>query len=472
MGVVHSMDETQVTRISRALANSAAAIQGINNKFDIMDGHLTSVTSFNTKLASRVDTALSAFGRLDGSVNTQLESLLENIRDATDQLGAALEGAVEALERVNLQRELDAVPKALIPLILPVLILLIELAISNAYLGILMASIPMIRPRYAAYLIVNAFLLLLGLTLSLAWLVTYRGWLSFRSWTMVGLAAPEDGEKKEGAPNDTLEHTPDSSLSSRRWNRSEDSRRAARPPTSSPRFPSEERREHHVISRSNIGETQDLEAQAPAPEREYKYGAFLQAQQETQSIQSSQSSRHSGASEVRSDGIARVHRRWQEVRRRRGESSERGARRTLKEAQSGPAPDNRQEAKLRHRRAAPSPCGSRVSPQVSFSNEAGIHKAEAAELPSQQLASGSASVSPSLSSGAEPVAISPPVAAPARTRGNTTTRWRMASPWEMSVTWGVPKQPPLAPGPSALQPEGEVRTATTEAGAAKARVEL
>ncbi|CAJ1331804.1 unnamed protein product [Effrenium voratum] len=183
MGVTHSMEEPQVKRISKALNASATAIQGINSKFDEIDGHVQKMMEFNQTTNKKVSNVLNSFERLDDTFNDRAEMLLEAMVGATNSATDILEAAVLCLEKVNIRQEIDNIPKALIPLAMPFIILLIELAVSNAYLGILLASLPSVSVRYSNYLLAYASSTLMGLFLSLLWLVCYRLWLSMHSKT-------------------------------------------------------------------------------------------------------------------------------------------------------------------------------------------------------------------------------------------------------------------------------------------------
>merc|ERR1719188_1930210 len=64
---------------------------------------------------------------------------------------------------------------------IPLVILLMELAVTNAYLGLLLASIPEVRDKYSwssSYLLANAGCVMFGLMFSMVWLAGYRIWLT------------------------------------------------------------------------------------------------------------------------------------------------------------------------------------------------------------------------------------------------------------------------------------------------------
>ncbi|CAE8598875.1 unnamed protein product, partial [Polarella glacialis] len=174
MGVSHSMEQDQVERVSKALRNSSEAIQGINQKFDTIDDHWRKAQGFNEEINAKVDKTLESFQRLDDTFNDRIEMVLEAVVDATDNLSGVLEATLDSLQQVNIRREIDQIPKAVIPLAIPLIILLIELAVANAYMGILLASITDVRNRYSRYLLGNASSVLIGLTVSLVWLAIYR----------------------------------------------------------------------------------------------------------------------------------------------------------------------------------------------------------------------------------------------------------------------------------------------------------
>lgn len=181
MGVVHSMDEQQVERISKALKDSSAAIQGINNKFDLVDDHWRALQGFNDKINGRVENTLISFQRLDDTINAKVSMALQTVNSATDDLTAVVTHMVNMLQEFDVGREVNQLPKAVIPLMIPLIILMIELAVANAYLGILLTRVPDVSDTYSSHLLSNAGTVMGGLTISLLWLVCFRGWLSCKT---------------------------------------------------------------------------------------------------------------------------------------------------------------------------------------------------------------------------------------------------------------------------------------------------
>lgn len=95
-----------------------------------------------------------------------------------------------------MQREMNQLPKAVIPMMVPLIILMIELAVANAYLGILLTRMPEVSELYSSYLLLNAAVVLLGLLTSLLWLICTRCWLSYKT------------HKKKKRPHEAGEHRP------------------------------------------------------------------------------------------------------------------------------------------------------------------------------------------------------------------------------------------------------------------------
>merc|ERR1719265_1155569 len=132
-------------------------------------------------MSTKINESLGAIGKFDQAFNNRIESALETVESATDELTDIFEHALLTVKKFDLQGELFKMPKVLIPLAIPLTILLIELAISNAYLGILLASLPQVQERYSNYLLANAFAVLLGLFVSTVWLGMYRFWIARQS---------------------------------------------------------------------------------------------------------------------------------------------------------------------------------------------------------------------------------------------------------------------------------------------------
>lgn len=176
------MDDEQVSRISDALKNSAEAIQGINAKFDIIDEHMKTVEVFNDRMNTKVEGTLGALQRLDETFTGRMEHVLDSVSYFTDELAFGLEGMLASLKRVDVKYQAVQLPKTIIPLVVPILLLVVELAVANAYLGLLLASLPEVRAKKAhlQYLFANAAAVLMGLTASLVWLGAYRFWLHRR----------------------------------------------------------------------------------------------------------------------------------------------------------------------------------------------------------------------------------------------------------------------------------------------------
>lgn len=181
MGVVHSMADDQVHRVSNSLRECSNSIQGINAKFDEVDEHWRAMQEFNNKVNQRVEVMLDSFKRMDQTFASRGENILETMLVLTDELSHSLEATVQALNRFDIRRDTVQFTKVIIPMTLPLIVLLVELGVSNAFLGILIASLPNVPPDYSRYLLANASFILLGLTLSLLWLGGYRIWLSFKA---------------------------------------------------------------------------------------------------------------------------------------------------------------------------------------------------------------------------------------------------------------------------------------------------
>merc|ERR1719356_1219967 len=105
MGVTHSLDENQVERVSKALKDSADAIQGINNKFDEIDEHWRTVQEFNEGISMKIQDTLESLQRLDSTVNSCVETVLETVITSTDELTTALEATVKSIQKIDVHRE-------------------------------------------------------------------------------------------------------------------------------------------------------------------------------------------------------------------------------------------------------------------------------------------------------------------------------------------------------------------------------
>merc|ERR1711988_1525135 len=62
---------------------------------------------------------------------------------------------------------------------IPVIVLLMELGVANAYLGLLLSSHKDFRHSYLDFMLLNATTILFGLMVSLIWLILYRCRLSW-----------------------------------------------------------------------------------------------------------------------------------------------------------------------------------------------------------------------------------------------------------------------------------------------------
>jgi len=126
----------------------------------------------------------------------------------THEVTLTMENAAASLKEFDIQREMNHLPKAVIPMMVPLVILMIELAVANAYLGILVSRLTVISEEYTTYLFGNAAAVLLGLTSSLLWLVSYRGLLSYRtrswSWSKRRQAARLAREGSRAVPEHAL----------------------------------------------------------------------------------------------------------------------------------------------------------------------------------------------------------------------------------------------------------------------------
>jgi len=196
--ISHSMDEAQVARVSKALKGSADAIQGISTQFDIAEAHYRRLLRLQGKLVKQVEGSLDACTRLEAHLHSRLEAADSQFDVVAEGLCSALESMVCALEDLNIEREVSNVPKVMVSLMIPLIILMIELAVANPYLGIMVASMPEVRDRYSwcsPFLLGSASCVLFGLTISLVWLAGYRVWLASgsRQFDAAQALAPEEG---------------------------------------------------------------------------------------------------------------------------------------------------------------------------------------------------------------------------------------------------------------------------------------
>jgi len=204
------MADDQVHRVSNSLRECANSIQGINSKFDEVDEHWRRMQEFNNKVNNRVEVMLDSFKRMDDTFATRGENILETMMVLTDELSHSLEATLQALNRFDIRRDTVQFTKVIIPMTLPLVVLLVELGVSNAYLGILLASLPEVKSQYSSYLLANATFILLGLTVSLLWLGGYRIWLSFKARSLE--VSEDEGEMENHSfhgrrmsPNDDTE---------------------------------------------------------------------------------------------------------------------------------------------------------------------------------------------------------------------------------------------------------------------------
>ncbi|CAK0788343.1 unnamed protein product [Prorocentrum cordatum] len=80
--------------------------------------------------------------RLDDTVRSRAEHVHVHFDEAMEGFTQVLESMVDLLQSFDIQREVSNLPAAMVPLMVPLVILLVELAVANAYMGILIASMP------------------------------------------------------------------------------------------------------------------------------------------------------------------------------------------------------------------------------------------------------------------------------------------------------------------------------------------
>merc|ERR1719379_3388790 len=84
-------------------------------------------------MVDTVQDSLDALNRLDTTLTDRTDAMLEYMELATQDLTKVLDTTITMLERVDIRREMNNLPKTFIPIMIPLIILLIELAITNAY---------------------------------------------------------------------------------------------------------------------------------------------------------------------------------------------------------------------------------------------------------------------------------------------------------------------------------------------------
>lgn len=202
MGIQHSLNDEQVGRVGESLQNGAQAIMDISERMEHLEGYVREMRTFNESLSEKVDNASTAIARLDKTLNNRIDRVLTAMAVVTDGTPERTENALEAIRSINVQEAVANANKAMVPLTIPFIVLLVELAVANAYLGILLASMPDARDRYSTFLITNAGAVLCGLTVGLLWLGMHR-LNQNRESKLQQDADPnvvEGGEQGEGAP--------------------------------------------------------------------------------------------------------------------------------------------------------------------------------------------------------------------------------------------------------------------------------
>lgn len=174
MGIQHSLNEQQVNRVGNSLQNGATAIMDISDRMEHLEGYVREMRTFNEALSEKVDNASNAIARLDKTLNNRIDRVLTAMAVVTDGTPERTENAISAIRSINVHEAVANANKAMVPLAIPFIVLLVELAVANAYLGILLASMPDARERYSTFLITNAGAVLCGLTVGLLWLAGHR----------------------------------------------------------------------------------------------------------------------------------------------------------------------------------------------------------------------------------------------------------------------------------------------------------
>eukprot|EP00928_Gymnodinium_smaydae_P086685 TRINITY_DN7109_c0_g1_i1.p1 TRINITY_DN7109_c0_g1~~TRINITY_DN7109_c0_g1_i1.p1 ORF type:complete len:532 (+),score=132.53 TRINITY_DN7109_c0_g1_i1:125-1597(+) len=170
------MEEEQVQRVGTALNKSANAIQGINTKFDEIDKKWERIQKFNGSMNAKVEGTIDALEKMDKMLTNRVNAMSVGMVFMAEELTNVIESLIKSSDHFDLNRHVKQLPAAFIPVALPMIVLLVELAVANAYMGILLASVADIRTRYSRYLLMNAITILIGLSLSLLWLIFYRIW--------------------------------------------------------------------------------------------------------------------------------------------------------------------------------------------------------------------------------------------------------------------------------------------------------
>lgn len=140
MGVNHSMNHAQVDQVLRQFEATTTAIRGIETKVGRVKGYIQGMQEQRVQLTRSAEAAKS----LLDSVSTSLNERSDEVLDYFQQTLEAFAGPVEQLELTLFNLGLQDAPRQLQrelgPLLMPAVVLVVILTVSNTVFGFMLAA--------------------------------------------------------------------------------------------------------------------------------------------------------------------------------------------------------------------------------------------------------------------------------------------------------------------------------------------
>lgn len=138
----HQMDKEQAEKVLSEFESTTAAIKGIETKIDRVQNYVRVAEDNRRNLAAQTDEATGLLDGMTTSMNVKSEEALEYLTGTIDtfaDLMEILESTVVDLQLANAPKELQ---KELGPLLVPAVVLVLIITVSNCAFGFLLAGDP------------------------------------------------------------------------------------------------------------------------------------------------------------------------------------------------------------------------------------------------------------------------------------------------------------------------------------------
>eukprot|EP00747_Dinoflagellata_sp_TGD_P208444 gnl/TRDRNA2_/TRDRNA2_81935_c0_seq1.p1 gnl/TRDRNA2_/TRDRNA2_81935_c0~~gnl/TRDRNA2_/TRDRNA2_81935_c0_seq1.p1 ORF type:complete len:492 (+),score=58.06 gnl/TRDRNA2_/TRDRNA2_81935_c0_seq1:95-1570(+) len=140
MGINHSMNTDQVDLILGRMDETVGAVRGIENKFTKMEEHMQEARKNREALAANLEESTGIINNLVDNLNNKSDDAFRYVNEALDSFALIVEEFELSLANLGLHNTPKQIQRELGPLLVPAVVLVLIITVSNCIFGMMLAS--------------------------------------------------------------------------------------------------------------------------------------------------------------------------------------------------------------------------------------------------------------------------------------------------------------------------------------------